>query len=139
MPIGLELPFNFNLKNGIKVFGKIDRIDPKGNGIEIIDYKTGQDNVKAEESHKLQLAIYALAATRIRDPLFNRNPEDITLSLHFLEDNTRKSMNFNKEILDNLEDTLIEKIKEIEKSDFQCSKSVLCVNCEYKMLCNTIR
>lgn len=135
-PLGLELPFSFVLKNGVKVFGKIDRIDKKGAGIEIIDYKTGIDNPKADKAHKLQLAMYALAATRVKDNIFNRDPKDITLTLHFLEGNTKKSMNFKQEDLDRLELELIEKISEIEKSDFVCSKNILCVNCEYKMLCN---
>jgi len=134
-PLGLELPFSFVLKNGVKVFGKIDRIDKKGAGIEIIDYKTGGDNPKADKAHKLQLAMYALAATRVKDSILNRNPKDITLTLHFLEGNTKKSMNFKQEDLDKLEDDLVEKISEIEKSDFKCSKNILCVNCEYKMLC----
>jgi len=135
--LGLEQSFSFVLKNGVKVFGKIDRIDKKGSGIEIIDYKTGTDNPKAEKAHKLQLAMYALAATRIKDDIFNRSPEDITLTIHFLEGNTKKTMNFKQEDLNKLEDDLIAKIEEIEKSDFKCSKSVLCVNCEYKMLCST--
>lgn len=136
-PLRLEEPFSFTLKNGVKVFGKIDRIDPKGKGIEIIDYKTGEENPKAEKAHKLQLAMYALAATRVRDDVFNKDPKDITLTLHFLEGNTKKSMTFTKDDLDKLEDSLIEKIEEIEKSDFECSKSVLCINCEYKILCKT--
>ena len=135
--LGLELPFSFVLKNGVKVFGKIDRIDKRGKGIEIIDYKTGADNPKAEKTHRLQLAMYALAATRVKDDILNRRPEDITLTLHFLEGNTKKSMNFKQEDLNKLENDLIEKITEIEKSDFKCSGSVLCVNCEYKMLCST--
>lgn len=134
-PLGIELPFSFTLKNGVKVFGKIDRVDKKGNGIEIVDYKTGEDNPKASETHRLQLAMYALAATRVKDKILNRSPKDITLTLHFLEGNTKKTMKFKQEDLDNLEDDLLEKIEEIEKSDFTCSKSVLCVNCEYKMLC----
>jgi len=137
-PVKLEYPFNFTLKNGVKVFGKIDRIDPKGKGIEIIDYKTGVDNPKASEAHKLQLAIYALAANKVNDQILNKDPKDITLTLHFLDGNTKTSMNFAKKDLDKLEDDLIDKIEEIEQSDFKCSGSVLCVNCEYKMLCNTI-
>ncbi len=81
--------------------------------------------------------MYALAATRVKDPILNRKPEDITLTLHFLEGNTKKSMHFTKEDLEKLETELLKKIEEIEKSDFACSKSVLCLNCEYKMLCNT--
>jgi DNA helicase-2/ATP-dependent DNA helicase PcrA len=136
-PLGLELPFSFVLKNGVKVFGKMDRIDKKGKGIEIIDYKTGADNPKADNSHELQLKIYALAATKIKDNIFNYRPEDISLTIHFLEGNTKKTMNFKQEDLDKLETDLIEKIKEIEKSDFECSKNVLCLNCEYKILCST--
>jgi hypothetical protein len=81
----------------------------------------------------LQLAIYALAATKIKDEIFNHKAEDITLTLHFLEGNTKKSMNFTKEDLEKFEDELVEKIKEIEKSDFKCSGNVLCLNCEYRM------
>ena len=135
--LALEMPFSFVLKNGVKVFGKIDRVDRLGNGIEIIDYKTGLENPKAEKAHNLQLAMYALAATRIKDNIFNKAPKDITLTLHFLEENTKKTMNFKQEDLDKLEEELIEKIGEIEKSDFLCSHSVICQNCEYKMLCNT--
>lgn len=134
-PIKLEYPFNFTLKNGVKVFGKIDRIDPRDKGIEIIDYKTGEDNPKATASHELQLAIYALAATRIKDNVLNRDPKDITLSLYFLNGDTKKTMNFKNTDLEKLEDELLEKISEIEKSNFKCSGSVLCINCEYKMLC----
>jgi DNA helicase-2/ATP-dependent DNA helicase PcrA len=134
-PLGIELKFSFVLKNGVKVSGKIDRIDQKGKGIEIIDYKTGEDNPKAKEAHELQLAIYALAATRIKDGILNRKPENITLTLHFLESNTKKSMTFTKADLEKFENELFEKIKEIENSDFKCSGNVLCLNCEYKMLC----
>lgn len=138
IPLALEYEFKFMLKNGVKVFGKIDRIDSKGKGIEIIDYKTGEDNPKASASHELQLAIYALAASRVKDKILNKSPENITLTLYFLDGNTKKSMNFKKEDLDKLEDELIQKIAQIEASDFKCSGSVLCVNCEYRMLCNTI-
>ncbi len=135
-PLALELPISFILKNGVKVFGKIDRVDKKGQGIEIIDYKTGEDNPKAEKSHRLQLAMYALAATKIKDPLLDRKPEDITASIKFLEGNTKKSMSFSAQDLEKLEDQLIERVEEIEQSDFKCSGSILCQNCEYKILCN---
>ena len=45
-------------------------------------------------------------------------------------------MNFKKEDLDKLENELVEKIGEIEKSDFKCSGNILCKNCEFKMLCS---
>lgn len=138
LPLGLEFPFSFTLKNDVKVFGKIDRIDATNEGIEIIDYKTGEDNPKAKTAHELQLAIYALAATRVKDPILNKGPEKITLTIHFLEGNTKKSMRFSNADLEKLEDELLEKIKEIENSDFKCSGNVLCKSCEYKMICSTL-
>jgi DNA helicase II / ATP-dependent DNA helicase PcrA len=137
VPLALELPFSFILKGGIKVSGKIDRIDPRPDGgIEIIDYKTGQDNPKAKEAHELQLAIYALAATKVKDKILNRKASEITLTLHFIEQGTKKSMTFTKEDLQKFEKELLEKIKEIEQSDFKCSKNILCKTCEYKILCS---
>ncbi|MEK7160256.1 MAG: ATP-dependent DNA helicase [Patescibacteria group bacterium] len=136
-PLGIEMSFSFLLKNGVKVSGKIDRIDKKGSGIEIIDYKTGLDNPKADKAHRLQLEIYALAAIKVKDSILNHNPGEITLTLHFLEGNSKKTMTFKKQELERLEDDLIAKISEIEKSDFKCSKNILCKNCEYKMLCQT--
>lgn len=137
-PLAIELPFSFTLKNGVKVSGKIDRVDKKGKGIEIIDYKTGEDNPKASKAHKLQLAIYALAATKVKDEILNRNPEDITLTLYFLEGNKKKSMYFTKKDLEKFEDELLEKITEIENSDFKCSGNILCKTCEFKMLCSLL-
>jgi len=137
IPLRLEIPFSFMLEGGVKVFGKIDRVDKAGKGIEIIDYKTGEDNPKADKAHRLQLAMYALAATKVRDPVLNRHPGRISVAIHFLEGNKRKSMNFTKDDLGKLENDLLDKIKEIEQSDFLCSKNILCKNCEYKMLCST--
>lgn len=134
-PLGLEMSFNFILKNGVKVFGKMDRIDLKGTGIEIIDYKTGENNPKAEKTHEFQLKMYALAATKVKDGIFNRDSKDITLTLHFLTGNSKKTMSFKKEDLEILEEDLIKQITEIEKSDFKCSKNMLCLTCEYKILC----
>jgi DNA helicase-2/ATP-dependent DNA helicase PcrA len=106
-PLALELPFSFTLKGGIKVSGKIDRIDKKDKrGIEIIDYKTGQDNPKAQTAHELQLAMYALAAVSVKDEVLNKKPKDITLTLHFLEGGTKKSMQFTKDDLKLLEKEL---------------------------------
>ena len=135
-PLAIELPFSFILKNGVKVSGKIDRVDKKDKGIEIIDYKTGEDNPKASKAHELQLAIYALAATRVKDNVLNRKPQDIILTLYFLEGDTKKSMHFTRQDLEKFEDELIEKITEIENSDFKCSGNILCKNCEFKMLCS---
>ncbi|HYK08624.1 MAG TPA: ATP-dependent DNA helicase [Candidatus Eisenbacteria bacterium] len=136
IPLKLEYPFSFKLKTGVVVSGTIDRIDKTENGIEIIDYKTGRKS-SAKKMHEMQLAIYALASTRVKDALLHQDPENITLTLYFLEDNTKASMVFTKKDLEDLENTLIDKVTEIEKSNFACSKSPLCSACEYVMLCES--
>lgn len=137
-PLSLELPFSFYLDPTLKITGKIDRVDGlPGHAIEIIDYKTGQVDHNSKHSYTLQLGIYALAATRVAHVALRRKPEDITVTLFYLEPGEKVTRKVTKETLEEVENSLRKKVKEIEASDFKCSKSVLCLNCEYKMLCNT--
>jgi len=137
LPIALEYPFNFYLDK-VKIAGRIDRIDKiDENKIEIIDYKTG-DNVptpkKLEED--LQLTFYALAANEVKDKTLDKKPEDIILSLYYLGKDLKLTTTRTKEQLNEAKELILEKVKEIETSDFKCSDSMLCENCEYKMLCH---
>jgi len=135
--LATELPFSFYLNPELRITGKIDRIDKlDGNEIEIIDYKTGKFENLSKKSYELQLGIYALAATKVKNEFLNRKPEDITVSLLYLEEGKKYPHKITKKDIDGVEDNIRKKIKEIESSDFKCSKSVLCLNCEYKMLCN---
>ena len=143
VPIALETPFQFSIKDsqlrpqGLKIGGRIDRIDKIINSkIEILDYKTGS-NVPGEKelTSDLQLAMYGLAACFHNTPPFNRKPEDIVLSLYYLEEDIKLSTTRTLEELEECKKLIFEKVAEIEKSDFLCSHSHLCQNCEYKMLC----
>lgn len=137
-PLALELPFNLLIKQ-LKVGGRIDRIDQLANGaIEIIDYKTG-DNVLDEKAllSNLQLTIYALAATEVSDPMLRKNPEEVTLTFHYVEKNRTLSTTRSKKQLEEAKTFLLEKAEEIARSEFLCSGSNLCASCEYKMLCST--
>ncbi len=137
LPIALEYPFSFNL-NGIKIAGRIDRIDKAaGNKIEIIDYKTG-DNVPTQSKLEkdLQLTFYALAGSEVKDQTLGKAPEDIVLSLYYLEKELKLTTSRTKEELEEAKKLILEKVKEIESSDFQCNGSMFCKNCEYKMLCH---
>lgn len=136
IPIELEMPFSFYLKNNVKVAGKIDRIDKMPDGsIEIIDYKTGDVKKEAAKSYQFQLDLYALATEKLKHPVFTNNKDRI-LSLLYLDSGEKISTNISRESLEKVEDEIIQKIEDIEKSDFKCSKSILCRNCEYKMLCS---
>ncbi|MGH7245496.1 MAG: ATP-dependent helicase [Candidatus Levyibacteriota bacterium] len=135
--IALELPFQFPV-NQIKVGGRIDRIDSIGEKISIIDYKTG-DNLPTEKElqENFQLSLYALAATEIHDKLIQKTPENIVLSLHFIEKQKIFTTSRTKDDLLVAKQRIIEIAKEIEISDFLCSHYILCKNCEYKMLCSS--
>lgn len=137
LPTYTEYPFQFFIKH-IKVLGRFDRIDQlPDKTLEIIDYKTG-DNIPDEKKIKkdLQLTLYALAASQLRDPLFT-SPRDVKLTLHYVESNTKISTSRTKEEISLAQDEILSKIDAISHSDFRCSGSILCKNCEYKMLCST--
>lgn len=135
--IGIEIPFKFFVKS-LKIAGRIDRVDKIGeNKIEIIDYKTGSNVPNAKElADNFQLSLYALAATQIKDSIFNKNPEDIVLSLHYLEEEKKLTTARTAKELEEAKTKILEIVEEIERSDFVCSGSSYCQNCEYKMLCN---
>ncbi len=142
--LALETPFSFFLNKSdnktekpIKILGTIDRIDARPDGgIEIIDYKTGQAKSLSKRAYQLQLGLYALAASRVRNELLGKKPEEITVSLLYLETGNKLSQQIKPEDLSSTELAIQKKIKEIESSEFKCSKNILCHNCEYKMLCN---
>ena len=147
-PIAVEVPFSFFISRysisqsgsaGLKVAGRIDRVDRiDNNKIEIIDYKTGTNVPKVKElATNLQLTLYALAASEVKDDIFNKKPEDVILSLHYLEEEKKLTTIRTKEQLEEAKSKILQIVEEIEKSDFFCSGSTLCQKCEYKMLCNT--
>lgn len=138
LTIAIELPFAFWL-NTLKIGGRIDRIDKLRDGrIEIIDYKTG-NNVPDEKKIKtdFQLSFYALAATEIHDGIFNRTPEEIVLTLYYLEPNKKVSTVRTRDDLEKAKEKILTLVEQISTSDFYCNGSMFCKNCEYKMLCST--
>ncbi|MBI3290087.1 UvrD-helicase domain-containing protein [Candidatus Microgenomates bacterium] len=145
LPILRESPFTFRLNDvsgrhgDLKVGGKIDRVDKTSNGIEIIDYKTGANIPDEKEVAKdLQLTVYALAATEVHESPFGRKPEDVTLSLYYFDNERKLTTTRSREELENAKKEIIETVSEIETSNFECSHSNLCQNCEYKMFCNSL-
>jgi len=143
-PIAVEIPFSFFIDRSpsrqiaLKVAGRIDRVDRLDNNkIEIVDYKTGRNIPNEKElSNNLQMTVYAMAATLVNDNIFNKNPEDIILSLHYLEEEKKLTTTRTAGQLEEAKTRILEIVGKIEKSDFLCSGSTYCQNCEYKMLCN---
>ncbi len=135
----LEQKFSFPL-DGCKIRGVMDRVDVKGDLIEIIDYKTtdlmNKDIPTEREMKKnLQLSLYALAATRPIHELFGKDPGEIIMSLYFFDLGIKVSTTRTKEDLIDAEQEIIKVKKEIETSDFTCSNNFFCQDCEFKIFC----
>jgi DNA helicase-2/ATP-dependent DNA helicase PcrA len=136
LPEAMEQPFLVKL-NGLRVGGKIDRIDVQANKLHIIDYKTAATPLTQKQADDdLQLSVYALAATTIPEAPFNRKPENVKLSLVYFEKPTMVTTTRNKKQIEKAKETILKYKDEIEKSDFKCSKNYLCRNCEYKLFCS---
>lgn len=137
VPLEIELPFTIHLKNKLRVIGTMDRVDALPDGsIEIIDYKTGAINSNQKSSYKFQLCLYALAASKINNPVFKKDLSKIKLTLFYIETGDIFSETVTLDDLKATEDKIIKKVEEIENSNFVCNKNILCGKCEYKMLCS---
>ncbi|MBI4226499.1 ATP-dependent helicase, partial [Candidatus Roizmanbacteria bacterium] len=135
-PLYLERAFNFRVDPSLKILGKIDRIDDLGDGnIEIIDYKTGT-NVPNQNrlNTDLQMTIYALAA--VNPGILGKRVDQVKMSFYFFANAKKISTVRSKEQLNDAINQLLKAREEIEKSDFKCSRGIICRNCEYKILCN---
>ena len=142
LPVVMEEPFTIPLidkgDRELRIGGKIDRVDVFGDRtIEIIDYKTGATiPSQAEVDNNLQLSFYALAATNIPNKPFGKKPEQVKLSLYFLDQQEKISTVRSAEELKKATEEIFAVREKIEKSDFKCSGHIFCQNnCEYSLLC----
>ena len=138
--LAIEFPFQFYL-NKLKVGGRIDRIDKLPDGrLEIIDYKTG-NNIPDERKIKddFQLSFYALGATEVKDAVIgNKMPEEILLTLFYIEQNKKITTVRTRDDLILAKEKILTKVEQISHSEFLCGGSMLCKNCEFKLVCQTI-
>lgn len=129
----LEKLFKIKIADEIYLSGKIDRVDQKGEGIEIIDYKTGRKPDDKELQKSLQLAIYARAASD--KALYNKPLEQITLTFYYLQTNEKFSIQRTSEDIEAVEGTIINTVNEIKKGEFPAQVGIWCDYCPFKMIC----
>ena len=132
-PLLLEQSFSMNL-DGVKLVGKIDRIDEMSDGkVELIDYKTGEAKKRDQKAVDKddQLTLYALAAKNVL------NLSVDSLSLYYLEGEPNKLTTTREEsALIQAKSKLIDQIHQIQNSDFPAKPDpVKCGFCEYLSLC----
>ena len=135
-PQVMSVEQNFVFKLGkYWIRGKIDRIDAVNKGLEFIDYKTGnpKKDGKLTAEDKEQLLIYQLASQSL-DSLFQK-PVNL-LTYYYLESGQKVSFSAKPEELEKMREKLIERIQQIEKSDFLPKPSQLCKYCDFYNICD---
>jgi len=127
--IGLEKSFVLDI-DGIKLRGKIDRIDKLPDGkLEIIDYKTGTTKTQKEVDNDVQMTIYTMAATEA----LKIKPD--MLSLYFLESGDKLSTNRTQKQVDAQKEIIKEVVEGIRKGNFEPKPGHECRWCDYKSIC----
>ena len=114
---------------GIRITGKIDRIDSTPDGYEIIDYKTGKLD-KSKLKSDFQLPIYSLACKE----LYGEFPSKVTYI--FLTETEPFSQSQSESEMDDIRGELSSKIEEIRNSEYVAAPDKFkCDHCGYNRIC----
>ena len=134
IPKDLEASFKIRITPALTLGGRIDRVDTlPGGKLEIIDYKTGQSPKNRDVTKDAQLTVYALAATD--EGIYNKKPENVTVSFYFFEDQAKISATRTKEQLEESKKDVAGKAMEISRSDFHPTPGKHCDFCEFRLIC----
>jgi RecB family exonuclease len=125
------LESEFSIKIGDKtVYGKIDRIDDRGQGkVVIIDYKTGNPKDKLDDSTKAQLLIYQIAAKQVH------KAEPVELIYYYLEDGSTLSFLGTDEDIENLMQEFEDFQNALKQSNFDPTPGRHCDFCDFRDIC----
>lgn len=127
-PAMLEDYYDMEIDDGLKVLGRIDRVDEENEGYHVIDYKTGK--IDEEDNSNLQLIAYAMIMSHnMKVPVYKA-------SYLYLQTNTWKSIDitegdYNKSIEEIRKQ--VEKIK--AEKEFAPKINKNCKNCDYLKIC----
>jgi len=127
--LALELPFNLKIGEHT-LFGVIDRIDKTGDGVAIIDYKTGKPKDKLDFESKEQLLIYQIAAREV----LGLKPE--RLVYYYLEDAKTVSFLGSEKDIEKQKIKMTEEIIKIKNSEFNPTPGWQCQYCDFKDICD---
>jgi len=125
----LEVNFNFKIA-GRTLRGKIDRIDESKDGVSIIDYKTGRAKDKLDFEEREQLLIYQLAAEEI----YKLKPKELVY--YYLDDSKKVSFLGSEKDKESIKEKIIQKIEQVENSQFEPTPGWQCQYCDFKDICD---
>ncbi|MBU4332151.1 UvrD-helicase domain-containing protein [Patescibacteria group bacterium] len=129
-PVVDGLETNFNLRIGdYTVRGRIDRLDKTGDGVELIDYKTGSPKEKLINEDKEQLLIYQIACEEV----LGKKP--LQLTYWYLEGNQPVSFLGADKEKEKLKKDILTQIEGIRKSDFKAAPGWQCKFCDFREIC----
>jgi DNA helicase II / ATP-dependent DNA helicase PcrA len=129
-PVWLERSFSFAIGQH-QLRGRVDRVDQRADGVyELIDYKTGDQEVQERLAGDLQLALYRLAA---------REAWELEAALgtywYVLAD-ARVPVPPAPDDAERVERTVLEVAAGIEAQDFEPRPSYeICSWCDYRLIC----
>ena len=134
-PIDVEKNFDYKVGN-CKLTGRIDRINKTDDGLEIIDYKTGDGRKKtiSELSSNIPLWIYALYMSE------KYEQENIFLILDYIVSNKVLKIKVDQKKLDKKREKIESVCNQIDNSitnhDYPAKPSEFsCKRCQFKNLC----
>lgn len=128
-----EKRFEFMIEDTI-ISGQIDllkKIDEDGSleEVEIIDFKTENDNTVYKADYEKQLRLYSIACLES----LGLNPQKACV--HHLDENERTYVDISPEKLKETKNQISYSIHNILNKEFQAKPSNFCKSCDYKLLC----
>jgi putative RecB family exonuclease len=125
-PLAVDDHYKIEIDDSLALLGRIDRIDRDGEGLHIIDYKTGAPR----EADPLQLQMYALIVARKFDPA------PIRASYHCLETGEWVTQEATDETMAQaLEDVRLQVTVIVAEREYPASPGALCGYCDFLELC----
>jgi CRISPR/Cas system-associated exonuclease Cas4 (RecB family) len=125
-PVAVEDFHKVEIDDTLALLGKIDRIDREGDGLHIIDYKTGAPR----EPDPLQLQMYALIVAREFDPA------PIRASYHYLGTGEWITQEATEETMAQaLEDVRQRVAVIVAEREYPASPGPLCGYCDFLEIC----
>jgi RecB family exonuclease len=129
-PPVLEAEKNFLVKiAGIRVKGRMDRVDQLEAGTRVIDFKTGKAFTQQKADGSLQLGIYALAGRELWGAL----PKELVI--YNLEDNSEVSSRRTERALADLEQKVTDVAAGITAGEFHEKPGFHCRWCDFRNVC----
>lgn len=123
----------FDVEVGVRVTGRIDRVDRVGDRVTIIDYKTGRLLQSREElDSDLQLSIYAIAAARLYPWA-----EQVTLVLEMLRHRIELRTERDADALAHAAEYVVALARRIESErEFPAKVGGICATCGQQANCS---